>query len=169
MAKTQVTGYSTAQVALHWAVVVLVVFQFVASSGMAQSWRAFTRGEAAPADAALLTGLHAASGVLILLFALARIALRVTRGAPKPPADEPRILKIVSEATHGLLYVLLIVVPLSGMAAWFGGVEKAADGHEVLKSVLMLVVALHVAGALFQHFVRRSDVMMRMMRPQRSL
>lgn len=165
----KVTGYSTAQVALHWAVVVLVVFQFVGSGGMERSWRAFTRGEALPADAALLANLHAISGLLILLFALARIFLRLTRGAPKPPADEPRALRILAEATHGLLYLLLLVVPLSGAAAWFAGAEPAAGVHQMLKNLLFFVVVLHVAGALFQHFVRRSDVLMRMLKPQRAL
>lgn len=168
MAKT-VTGYSTAQVALHWTVVVLVVFQFVANSPMASAWRAMQRGEAAPADAMPLANLHAVAGVLILLLALARIYLKVTRGTPKPPADEPRILQIFAEATHGLLYLLLLLVPVSGAVAWFGGVAQAAQGHVVLKTVLMLAVVLHVAGALFQHFIRRSDVLMRMLRPQRSL
>lgn len=164
-----VTGYSTAQVALHWSVVVLVVFQFVANSGMAQAWRALRGGTEPAGDVLLMANLHAAAGILILLLALARVYLKVTRGTPKPPANEPRILQIVAEATHGLLYLLLFLVPLSGAAAWFGGAEQAAAGHVVLKTALMLVVLVHVAGALFQHFVRRTDVLMRMLRPQRSL
>ena len=167
--KRDVTGYSTAQVALHWTVVVLVIFQFIANEGMVTSWRALRRGEALPADAALMANLHVTAGILVLVLALARIWLRITRGAPKPPAGEPRVLHILAEATHGLLYLLLLLLPLSGMAAWFAGVPEAGQGHSLLKTVLLFVVIVHVAGALFQHFVRRSDVLMRMLRPQRSL
>jgi cytochrome b561 len=162
-----VTGYSTAQVALHWAVVVLVAFQFLAHDGMEESWNAFERGEAAPADASALTYLHIGTGILVLLLALARVFLRVTRGAPKPPADEARIMQILAEATHGVIYLLLFLLPVSGMVAWFGGIERAGDGHEVMTNVLFFAIVLHIGGALFQHFVKRSDVLMRMLRPQR--
>jgi len=163
-----VTGYSPTQVALHWIVVVLVAFQFLAHDGIEESWRAFTRGQSLPDDAAPLTFLHIAAGILVLLLALARIYLRVTRGAPPPPADEPRLLQITAEAVHGSIYVLLLLLPISGSAAWFFGAHAAGDAHEVLKNLLLGAIFLHVAGALFQHFVRRSEVLMRMFRPERS-
>lgn len=165
--KRDVTGYSAAQVALHWSVVVLIVFQFVASDAMERSWRALERGEARPAADAVLTNLHAVSGITILLLVFARIWLRVTRGAPKPPADEPWILHMAAEATHGLLYLLLLAMPVTGAVAWFGGVRLAGATHGLLTNLLLIAVFLHVGGALFQHFVRRTDVVMRMLRPQR--
>ena len=168
-AARQVTGYSATQIALHWAVVVLVAFQFLAHDGVEASWRAFSRGETAPPDAAVLTYLHIGTGVLIGLLIAARLYLRLIRGAPKPPADEPRILQIVAEAIHGLIYLLLFLLPLSGMVAWFAGAEGAAAAHVLFKTVLLAAIVLHVAGALFQHLVRRSDVLMRMLRPQRTL
>ena len=164
-----VTGYSPMQVALHWSVVVLVAFQFLAHAGIEESWRAFLRGNAAPeGDAATLAYLHIAAGMLVFLLALARIYLRLTRGAPKPPQDEPRLLQIAAEAVHGAIYVLLLLLPISGAVAWFLGVEAAGNAHAVMKSLLLLAIVLHVAGALFQHFIRRSDVLMRMFRPDRA-
>lgn len=163
-----VTGYSPMQVALHWMVVVLVAFQFLAHDGIEESWRAFVRGDDPPsADETALAYLHIGSGILVLLFALARIYLRVTRGAPPPPADEPRLLQITAEAVHGSIYVLLLLLPISGMAAWFLGVEVAGDVHEMLKNLLLAAIVLHIGGALFQHFVRRSEVLMRMFKPER--
>lgn len=167
-ASEKVTGYSPAQVALHWAVVVLVAFQFLAHEGIEQSWRAFVRNEPPPVDAAILTYLHIGAGMLVLLLALARLTLRLTRGAPHPPADEPRLFQILAEAVHGTIYLLLLLLPVSGMVAWFGGMEAAGDAHELMKTLLLVAIVLHVGGALFQHFVRRSDVMMRMLRPQRN-
>lgn len=166
MAKN-VTGYSPAQVALHWIVVALVALQFVAHEGVETWWRAFMRGEPPPADSAPLAYMHVGAGILVLMAALARVYLRATRGAPPPPADEPRALQFLAEAVHGLIYVLLFVLPLSGAVAWFLGVRPAGAVHSLLTNVLLAAIALHVAGALFQHFVRRSSVLMRMFRPER--
>lgn len=163
----KITGYSSTQVALHWAVVVLVAFQFVAHDGMETAWRSFVRGEPEPAQATVLANLHVAAGLLVLALVLARLWLRATRGAPPPPADEPRVMQLFAEGVHWLIYLLLLLLPASGIAAWFLGVLPAGDAHALMQSVLLGAIALHVAGALFQHFVRRSDVLMRMLKPQR--
>lgn len=165
--ETTVTGYSPIQVTLHWVVVVLVAFQFLAHDGIERSWRAFVGGEPPPADMTALTYLHIAAGTLVLLLALLRIYLRMTRGAPSPPPDEPRLLQLLAEAVHGSIYLLLLLLPVSGAIAWFLGVEAAGDAHELLKTLLLAAIALHIAGALFQHFILRSQVLMRMFRPQR--
>jgi cytochrome b561 len=163
----KVTGYSRMQVTLHWMVVVLVAFQFLAHDGIEDTWRAFVRGEEAPIGRATLTAMHWATGILVLLLALLRICLRLGRGAPSPPADEPRLLQMAAEAVHGSIYVLLLLLPITGAVAWFLGVRAAADVHALLTNLLLAAIVFHVAGALFQHFVRRSQVLMRMFRPQR--
>ena len=167
MSNHNVTGYSSLQVTLHWAVVVLVAFQFVAHDGMEAAWDAAMDGKPPPVDDLTLAYLHIVAGAAVLLLAIARILLRLTRGAPPPPAEEPWLLKIVAEAVHGLIYLLLILLPVSGMVAWFAGIKGAGDAHDLMKTLLLSAIALHVAGALFQHFILRSDVLMRMFRPQR--
>ncbi|MCR5858617.1 cytochrome b [Mesorhizobium sp. J428] len=163
----KVTGYSRAQVALHWIVLVLVAFQFLAHDGIEKAWRGFRSGQPTPTDAAVLTNMHIGAGTLVLMLALLRIYLRLTRGAPPPPADEPRLLQLAAEAVHLLIYALLIALPLSGAVAWFAGVAASAKVHEWLTNALLGAIAVHIGGALFQHFVRRSDVLMRMLSPQR--
>ena len=160
-----VTGYSALQIGLHWAVVVLVAFQYVAHSGIEAAWNALRRDEVPPADTAALTYLHIGAGILVLLLAVARIGLRSTRGVPPPPADEPRMLQLLSEAVHVAIYALLLLLPVSGLVAWFLAVPAAGAIHVLLKNALLAAIVLHVAGALFQHFIRRSDVLMRMLRP----
>jgi len=159
------TGYSPAQVAFHWIVVVLVAFQFLAHDGMEASWQAFLRSEAPPTDAAVLTYLHIAAGSLVFFLALMRIYLRATRGVPPPPADEPRLQQLLSEAVHASIYLLLLSLPASGAIAWFFGAEWFGDTHELLTNLLLGAIALHTAGALYQHFVRRTTVLMRIFRP----
>lgn len=165
MAK-KVTGYSSAQIALHWIVVGLVAFQFLAHDAIETTWRAFQDSEPPPEDARALTYMHIAAGILVLLLALVRIYLRIVRGAPSPPSDEPRLLQVLAEAVHGSIYVLLLLLPITGAVAWFIGMQSAASVHGLLKTVLLGAIVLHVAGGLFQHFIRRSDVLMRMFRPE---
>jgi cytochrome b561 len=57
--------------------------------------------------------------------------------------------------------------PISGLVAWFGGVEPAAMAHAgPLRLLLIGLVLLHIAGALVQQFALRSGVLMRMFRPE---
>jgi cytochrome b561 len=167
LARYKVTGYSPSQIALHWIVAVLVAFQFLAHDGIEESWRAFWRSELPPAGAAVLTYLHIVAGILILFLALLRIFLRLTRGVPAPPADEPYVLHLLAEAVHGSIYLLLILLPVSGSIAWFLEVKVAGDAHELMQDFLLAAIALHVAGALFQHLVLRSQVLIRMFLPER--
>ena len=157
------TGYTRIQIILHWLIFVLIAAQFLFAEGMERAWRAVERGSEVTVDGLVLQ--HIVTGLLVLALVLWRVAIKLRRGAPALPEDEPAILKITARVTHLVLYLLVILVPVSGAVAWFGGVENAADGHELLKTVLLIVVALHFAGALFQRFVLKSDVMTRMMRP----
>jgi cytochrome b561 len=155
--------YSLSQILLHWIVALLVLAQVLNDDAIARVWRALRHDPAAIPGA--LAQAHVWIGVLVLVLVVWRLGLRLTRGAPPPPADEPRPLRIAAVATQLLLYALLLAVPLSGLAAWFGGVRPAAGLHEALKLPLLALVALHFAGALYQQVVRRSDVLARMLSP----
>jgi len=159
-------GYSSIQIGLHWAVVVLVAFQYVSHSAIEAAWNALRRDELPAVEGAALTNLHIGAGLLVLLFSLTRIGLRLTRGAPPPPADEPRPLQLLSEVVHIAIYAFLLLLPLSGLIAWFLAVPIAGTVHAFLTNALLGAIALHVGGALFQHVIRRSDVLMRMLRPE---
>ena len=163
----QVHGYSAAQIALHWAVVVLVAFQYLGHVGIETVWNAYLLDKPSPTNATVLAYMHIGAGVVILLLALARIYLRVTRGAPPPPPDEPKVLKLLAESVHALIYVLLIALPISGLVAWTSGITAVGTAHVLMKTALLAAIVLHITGALFQHFVMRSDVLMRMFSAQR--
>lgn len=155
-------GYSRAQIRLHWAVAVLIVAQVVLSDGISTAWREVSRGvEVSPT---FLIAAHVIGGILVLAFALWRLMLRARRGVPAPIAGQPRAQVLAGEAVHYALYGLMVLVPLSGMAAWFGGVAAAADAHEVLKTVLIALVALHILAALYHQVVRKDGLLLRMKR-----
>lgn len=60
--------------------------------------------------------LHKSIGVVILLLAVARLAWRLAHRAPPLPAAMPAWEKKAAHAGHGLLYVFLLGLPLSGWA-----------------------------------------------------
>jgi cytochrome b561 len=157
------TGFSATQIRLHWIVFIVIVLQYVLHDSISEAWHAVERGQEIAFNP--LVASHVFGGILVLALALWRIVLRLKRGAPPPPEHEPAILKLAAGATHLGLYALLILMPVSGMAAWFGRVEAAAEGHEVMRIILLALVALHVLGALYQRFVLKSDVMTRMVKP----
>ena len=162
--RTAPQGYSRAQILLHWIVALLIVPQFLFHDAISDAWDAARRGvETAGIDP--LVPAHVFGGLAIFALVLWRLGLRARRGAPPPPEAEHPALKLVAKLTHGALYLLLVLLPVSGAAAWFGGVDGAADGHEVMKTLLLALVVLHVLGALFHQVVLKTDVLSRMKRP----
>jgi len=124
-------------------------------------------GLAIPADLNMGVTVHTVVGVSVLLLALLRLGVRITRGAPRVPENEPAPLKFVANATHLLLYALMIAIPLGGLAAWAAGVKQAAPIHGLAANLLFVLVLIHIAGALYQRFVLRTDVMTRMAIPEK--
>lgn len=140
------TAYSGAQVALHWMVAVLILCQYLFAESMEAAWRAWRRSGAAEPSAGATV--HMVFGLAVLALAVLRVAIRFRRGAPPVPADHPLVMRLLANATHLVLYALLFVMPLSGAAAWFGGVGGAALVHVLAKNVLLAFMGLHVLGAV---------------------
>ncbi len=159
-----VNGYSRAQISLHWAVGLLIVYQLIFGEDMSHVWRSFRDS----GTATMTTGawLHIILGVLVLLLALWRLALRMTRGAPSAPAGTGRGQKLAGEAAHWGLYALMLAMPITGLLVWYGGVTSLAGLHsEILKLLTIVLIALHVAAALFHQFVLKDNLLLRMRKP----
>lgn len=135
-------------------------------------------------ERAYVFGWHKTWGALILLLALTRLAVRLMNPPPPYPSDHPKWRRFTAVWTHRLFYVLLIVLPLTGLAAVSG---RAEDGwvqlqlglrlpaipgipkenefgeiHEVLVWITLALVVLHVSAALYNQFVDRGPVASRM-------
>jgi cytochrome b561 len=161
---------------LHWLIFLLVILQFVTA------WS----GEELPDESAeklTLVTRHVSFGVTVLLLTIVRIVWRLGNPTPTPPTGS-RVETLVAHTTLGLLYLLLLAIPLSGWIMsngqghavhWCGTplpalVQKdsvlgrpAHEAHELLGWVLLALIALHVIAALKHHFVARNDVLRRML------
>jgi cytochrome b561 len=150
-------SYARTQIVLHWTIAALVIFQIFFHSGIKRTW--FDRMEGTVANEPT-PNLHIVIGLAIFTLVIWRLWLRFARGVPPLPEDEHPALKALATTVHWLFYLLLVLMPISGIVAWFAGLSLA---HSLFEKALIALVLLHVAGALTQHFWFRSDVLRRML------
>lgn len=171
-------GYNVTAKFLHWAILVLLVVQFILAWTMPHIGRN-TRPDT-------LINLHFSFGVVVLAFAVIRLAWRMTHPEPESLDGIPPWQVQSARVIHCLLYMLLFAVPVLGWvnASWRGfpvsvfglfelpkvmatrlpGWDWTGDVHGILANYLMLMlVGLHVAAALYHYFVRRDGVLQRML------
>ena len=152
-------SYSGAQIALHWLTVIAVFIAWIGHDGMEAAWRALARGGTADQPV-----VHIVAGLTVLVLTLVRIVLRLRHGAPDLPEDLPPVVRWSSIAAHTGLYLLLILMPASGAAAWFLGQKVPAEAHGLMFNIFALLIFAHIGAALWHRFVRRDGVMQRMLR-----
>ncbi len=127
--------------------------------------------------------LHKSFGLLVLALAFVRIAWHLIKKKPKSLPTHKKWEKILSHAVHGFLYLLLIAIPISGWVMSSAGdfnikffslnmpdivskdenLFKLSHGvHEILAWVLLVLLMLHIAGALKHHVIDRDETLGRM-------
>lgn len=164
MEKDMVKGYSLTQIALHWAVGVLIVFNLLMGDDMSELWRQIERGSTLPTTT--VAWIHIIFGGTVLALVAWRLVLRLTRGVPASPEGEGVWMRRAGQAGHLALYVLMIAMPVTGLLAWYGGVTDLAELHgEVLKTLLWVLIAVHVVAAFYHHFILKNGLLNRMRKP----
>jgi cytochrome b561 len=160
---------------LHWLIVLLLIAQYV----VAWTMPGIHRGTK-PVG---LIVWHLELGVAIVAVMVVRLAWRFMRPEPEA-ADGSPLMQQVARLTHGLLYLLLVVQPLLGWVnassrGWpltlFGAVPLPAlasegsaighlcgDLHSLLAWCMLGLIGLHVAAALYHHFLLRDNLLKRM-------
>lgn len=158
-----VKGYSIPQIALHWGVALLILFQLVFGEAMGQAWRSVRQGATAA-----MTGMvwaHILVGIAVLALVVWRLWLRFSRGAPEAASGESKAVRLAGAVSHWALYGLMVAAPVTGLLAWYGGVTALAAVHVLAKPLFILLIGLHVIASLWHQFVRKDGVMARMVRP----
>lgn len=128
---------------------------------------------------------HKWIGVTIFLLAVTRVAWRLAQPAPALPSVMPLWQQRTASAIHALLYVLILVIPLTGWlyssaagvpTVYLGLVQlpdlltrdKALAGqlklvHVTLNYTMLSLVIIHAAAALKHHLIDRDGVLTRML------
>lgn len=157
------SGYTASQLGLHWLIVLLVLFQLIFGEDMGAYDDALgSGGDAAP----FLTGyyLHLSVGIAILVLVALRLVLRLTQGVPAP-VPGPALQVKAGEALHYIFYLLLFLVPITGLLAQFVDIETFGDIHALNKPVFIVFIIIHAGAALYHHFILKDSTLRRMMVP----
>jgi len=174
---SEVSRYTWQAMLLHWLLAVLVIGML----WLGYSLDGIPRNTPARA---FYINLHKSFGVLALALVLLRLGWRASHRPPPFPPAMPRWQTRWAAWTHGLLYLCILLQPLSGyLGSSFGkyGVKffgmplpqwgwddkglRAFFGeiHEVVAAALVVLIAIHVLGALKHLLVDRDQVFQRML------
>lgn len=165
MAHVAPASYSIPQKALHWLMALLILFNLIFSDAMEEVAEAYERGEVPSPEDLTFANIHAYVGIAVICLGLVRLAVRLTRGAPPAPAEEPPLLALAAKLAHGTFYALFFLIPLSGIGAYYFGNETAGFVHGgPLKSLMWLLIAVHILALLVHQFYWKTPVAKRMTR-----
>jgi cytochrome b561 len=177
MLKNTEHRYGAVAQLFHWAVVGLIVTQFVLA----------LRAESLPRGMKLINtlALHKSIGMTVLALAVLRLIWRWMNPVPANPMNVPKWQETAAKISHAALYILIFAIPLFGWIAssarnfsvsWFGlftwpnlvepnqsTFEFFQAAHAVLAWTLFAVALLHIAAALKHHFIDRDNVLRRML------
>lgn len=178
MSTDNIRRYTTPAIAFHWLIAVLV-FTLIGLG-----WYMTDIPKGTP-DRAFFYNLHKSIGVTTAILVILRIWWRLTHPAPALPTYVPGWQSQASRLSHGLLYMCLVLMPLSGFSAsqftkygvtYFGMFKIPPLGwedkviydflqgiHGVTATVLMVVLLIHILAALNHLLIKRDKVFQRML------
>jgi cytochrome b561 len=132
-------------------------------------------------EAVALIQLHRSFGVTVWVVTLGRLVWRQFSRFPNWPADMPQAMRFAAQWSEYALYALLLIQPILGLLQtnargdrvdlFFLGQLPALIGtdrplakqllevHVAVGLLLLGLIALHVAAALYHHFWRRDDTL----------
>jgi cytochrome b561 len=170
---TQVSRYHPALVVLHWGLALLITAALALGAlGLAKI------PNTSPMKLEALRS-HMTGGIIILALMLARLAVRMRSAHPPPARAGHRLLDRLAWASHRLFYVTVIAMAGSGiiMALQTGLFDTVFAGrgqipadfwifpirsvHYVLSRLLMALILLHVAAALYHAVILRDGLLKR--------
>jgi cytochrome b561 len=178
---TQVSRYHPLLVALHWVLAVLII--------AALALGALVMVKIPNTDPMKIEALrsHMAGGSVILLLMLIRLFVRARTTHPAAASTGTPALDRLAFVSHRMFYGAVLVTAGSGivMALQTGlpAIVFAGDGvlpadfwvfpvrtvHYVASRVLMTLIALHVAGALYHTLILKDGLLRRMVFGRRVL
>ncbi len=171
-----VVAYSGGAKFFHWLIALLVIAMLTLGSTMHEFSDPTFRHQ--------LFTVHKSLGLTILFLMVIRLLWRLISPPPPLPTFIPKWQRCCANLVHGLLYVILIAMPLSGIimstaanhppSFWglfivsFPGISLSpaiahyfSDVHAILAWVIMGLLAIHILAAL-KHYLEKNGVFERM-------
>ena len=191
------TKYTNVAITLHWFIAIAILFMFVLGwfmtelpkeSAKTTSFDIFNLGlmtwEVAKEESprAFYFNLHKSIGLTILMLIVLRMYWRFTHRPPAFLNSMKLWEKRLAKATHHSLYLLMFLIPLSGiiMSAgskygikWFGikvipGFDDKAirelfyEFHQIFGLLLLFLLIFHILGAIKHSIIDKDGTLRRM-------
>lgn len=173
-------GYDRARRAMHWIMAIMILPMIVVGLAMVQpGWPRAVQNT--------MFILHKNVGSLLLILAVLRVVIALRNPAPPMPATLPGWQRIAAHASHGILYLLVLVMPLSGYVRVRAGgfpiealdriglptliprsdtlAEVAKTIHEIGGYALIAVLLAHIGAALHHALILRDGIWSRIWPP----
>ncbi|NBC36942.1 cytochrome b [Novosphingobium sp. FSY-8] len=119
--------YSGVAIVLHWLIAVGIIYNLVAGLGLEGLWHQVELEQLPATAARAATDLHKSIGITVLGLVAMRVLWRIGHTPPPlPEGTKPAEAKLAA-AIHHTLYLLMVLVPLSGWlhdSAWKGAAEN---------------------------------------------
>ena len=168
------TRYHPLLVTLHWLLAVAILVALFMGT--------FALAEMPNSDPEKINGLrgHMSVGIGILVLMVIRLITRFVTAKPPKAETGNALLDTLGEVAHVALYLLVFAMCISGLAlanlAGLPGIVFGGHGvlpadfseygpraaHGIIAKLLMLLIVLHLAGALFHQLVRKDALLRRM-------
>lgn len=173
--KNTANSYGSVAKFLHWLIFILVFGMIV--GGLCLDY--------VPKDyKGVIYNLHKLTGLTILFLMLIRLVWKLVNVKPKLPADTTVWQRHAERVVHDLLYLLIICMPLAG---WIGSssagkpphigdislglpipenevlIDTMFTLHEYIAYAIIVMVSIHIFAALYHHYVKKDDVLKRML------
>lgn len=174
--------YDRIQVILHWLIAVIVLFMIGLGLFMIELPKQSELPPGEESVRAFYFLLHKSLGITAAMLILLRIVWRLTHKAPSLPETIGKWQQRAAGAVHGLLYALMLAMPLSGFiqsmfskyATKFWGVAlpRLAEAdpamrkifteiHEILAFIFIALIVIHLAATV-KHALSGTKIMKRM-------
>ena len=175
MLKNNTSSYGSVAKFFHWTIGLTIIcmlmsgffMTFIAASSLKWS----------------LYNIHKAFGVITLTLVVLRVLWRLINQKPQLPENMLNWQKVLYNTTHCLLYLLMFLMPISGLVmSLFGGYSISIFGvfsipafktipiiavffnylHTIAAFILIGFIVLHIIAALYHHFYLRDNILKRM-------
>ena len=178
MLKNDINSYGSVARLFHWVMGLIIIglitvgFTMTSMADSDDKWQLYS--------------IHKALGSIVLILVIPRFLWRLMNIQPALPINLPKWQKGASKVIHYSLYVLMFLMPISGiLMSCFAGYEINVFGLFVIPAFaeknielakffhyvhinsgigFSVLIGLHIMAGLYHHFVRKDNILLRMIR-----
>lgn len=174
--KNTLIKYGIVAMTFHWLTALLILAMFVLGFGREFVFHGTAR---------VMMEWHRSIGILIIALTISRLIWRFMISAPPDLSSLSPPLQNTALFVHFLLYVFLVIMPLTGWAMTNAAgrsvilfrliplfaiaspnkalAETLENIHSISAYILLILIILHSAAAFYYHYGRKDDILRRML------